>query len=65
MPEDRKDIYKSGIIEKYVGRPTTGKFSVLRNLCLAEFAKMHHNKTMMTTFCQTIYQIPKIRMTVS
>ena len=44
MPEDSKDIYESGIIEKYIDRPTTGKFSALRNLCLAEFATMFHKK---------------------
>ena len=44
MPADSKDIYKSGIIEKYIDRPTTGKVSALRNLCVAEFATMHHKK---------------------
>ena len=44
MPEDSKDIYKSGIIEKYIDRLTTGKFSTLRNLCLAEFATMYHKE---------------------
>ena len=40
MPEDSKDIYQSGIID----RPTTGKFSALKNLCLAEFATMYCKK---------------------
>ena len=44
MPEDSKDIYKSGINEKYINRPTTGKFSILRNLCLAEFSAIYHKK---------------------
>ena len=44
MPEDSKGIYESGIIEKYIDRPTTGKFSALRNLCLGEFATMFHKK---------------------
>ena len=44
MPEDSKDIYKSGINEKYINRPTAGKFSTLRNLCLADFAAMYHKK---------------------
>ena len=44
MPEDSKDICKSGIIEKYVDRPTAGKFSALRNLCLAGSATMYHKK---------------------
>ena len=44
MPEDSKDIYESGIIEKYIDRPTTEKFSALRNLCLGEFATMFHKK---------------------
>ena len=42
MPEDSKDIYKSGIIKKCIDRPTTGKFSALRNL--AEFATIYHKK---------------------
>ena len=44
MSEYIKDIYKSEIIEKYINRPTTRKFSTLRNLCLAEFATMYHEK---------------------
>ena len=44
MPEDSRDIYKSGINEKYINRPTAGKFSTLRNLCLADFAAMYHKK---------------------
>ena len=44
IPEDSKDIYKSGIIVKYIDRPTTGKFSALGNLCLAEFATIYHKK---------------------
>ena len=44
MPEDSKDIYKCGVIEKYIDRQTTTKFSILRNLCLAEFATMNHKK---------------------
>ena len=44
MPGDSKDIYKSGIIEKYIDPSTTRKFSTLRNLCLAEFATMYHKK---------------------
>ena len=43
MPEDCKDIYKNGIIEKYIHWPTTGKFWACRNLCLAEFT-MYHKK---------------------
>ena len=35
MLEDSKDICNSAIIGKYVDRPTTGKFSALRSLCLA------------------------------
>ena len=30
MPEDSKDIYKSVISEKYIDRPTRGKFSASR-----------------------------------
>ena len=44
MLEDSKDIYKSGINEKYINRPKAGKFSTLRNLCLADFAAMYHKK---------------------
>ena len=36
--EDSKDIYRNGIIEKYVDRPTTGKFLELRRMCFAAFA---------------------------
>ena len=44
MPEDSKDTYKNGIIEKYIDLSTTGKFSALRNVCLAEFATMYQKK---------------------
>ena len=42
MPEYSKGIYKNEIIEKYINRPITGKFSTLRNLCIAEFAAMYY-----------------------
>ena len=44
MSEDSKGIYKSGIIEKYIDRPTTWKFSALRNLYLAKFSTLYHKK---------------------
>ena len=44
MPEDNKDINKSGIIEKYIDGPTTEKFSALRNPCYAEFTTMDCKK---------------------
>ena len=44
MTKDSKNTYKNGINEKYIDRPTTGKFSAFRNVCLAEFATMDHKK---------------------
>ena len=59
MPEHSKDIYKSGIIEKYIDGPTTGKFLALRNLCLSEFATMYHKKFFYgDNDFQSIYQVP-------
>ena len=67
MLEDSKDICNSAIIGKYVDRPTTGKFSALRSLCLAQFAAMYHKNVFMiiTIFNKKIYQIPEMRMIVS
>ena len=59
MPEDSKDIYKSGIIEKCIDGPTIGKFLALRNLCFSEFATMYHKKKFYgDNDFQSIYQIP-------
>ena len=44
MPEDSKNTYKNGINEKHIDRPTTGKFSALRNVFLAEFPRMDYKK---------------------
>ena len=60
MPEDSKDIYKSGITEKYIHWPTTGSFELVEIFVLQSLQQCIIQKFLMmiTIFNQTIYQIP-------
>ena len=45
LPDSSTDIFKKSIIDRYIDRPTCGKFASLRTVCLAQFASLYYKKT--------------------
>ena len=45
LPDNSSDIFKKSIIDRYMGRPTCGKFASLKTVCLACFASRYYKKT--------------------
>ena len=39
MPDDSLDVYKRNIIDGYLGRPSTGIYEIVGQLCFSEFIK--------------------------
>ena len=44
LPDKSTDIFKKSIIDKYMDRPTFGKFASLKAVCLAQFASLYYKK---------------------
>ena len=44
LPDKSTDIFKKSIIDKYMNRPTSGKFASLKTVCLAQFASLYYKK---------------------
>ena len=45
MPDNNTDIFMKSIIDRYMDRPTCGKFASLKTVCLAQFASLYYKKT--------------------
>ena len=45
LPDNSTDIFKKSIIDRYMDRPTCGKFASLKTVCLAQFASLYYKKT--------------------
>ena len=44
LPNNSTDIFKKSIIDRYMDRPTCGKFASLKTVCLAQFALLYYKK---------------------
>ena len=44
LPDKGTDIFNKSIIDKYMDRPTSGKFASLKTVCLAQFASLYYKK---------------------
>ena len=44
LPDNNTDIFKKSITDRYMDRPTCGKFASLKNVCLAQFASLYYKK---------------------
>ena len=40
--DNSTDIFKKGIIDRYMDGPTCGKFASLKTVCLAQFASLYY-----------------------
>ena len=45
LPDNSTDIFKKSIIDRYMDRPTCGKFASLKTACLGQFASLYYKKT--------------------
>ena len=45
LSSNSTDIFKKSIIDRYMDRPTCGKFALLKVACLAQFASLYYKKT--------------------
>ena len=45
LSESSADIFMKSIIDRYMDRPTCGKFASLKTVCLAQFASLYYKKT--------------------
>ena len=45
LPNNSTDIFKKSIIDRYMDRPTCGKFALLKTVCFAQFASLYYKKT--------------------
>ena len=44
LPDKNTDIFKKSIIDRYMDRPTCGKFASLKTVCLAQFSLLYYKK---------------------
>ena len=44
LPDNSTDIFKKSIIDRYMDRPTCGKFVSLKTVCLSQFASLYYKK---------------------
>ena len=44
LPDNSTDIFKKSIIDRYMDRPTRGKFASMKTICLAQFASLYYKK---------------------
>ena len=44
LPDNNTDIFKKSITDRYMDRPTCGKFASLKNVCPAQFASLYYKK---------------------
>ena len=45
LSENSADIFMKSIIDRYMDRPTCGKFASLKTACLGQFASLYYKKT--------------------
>ena len=45
LPDNSTEIFKKSIVDRYMYRPTCGKFASLKTVCLAQFASLLYKKT--------------------